>query len=693
MPKFLFITGTLLLLICFLGNEGKSQTTPIAKDSHGVMVLVPRLTMEQFYQLMEKDEGALWEGAHVIALNRGTAAQTTLINEVLTITSGRKAKSEEDSLHWYKSGHAHMEHKFTLPSFYEVKKENEHSTHRAVLGSLGESLQQASVHTSFTGHSHVFEKQNVFAPFFTMNGSGETYGNPFVSVDKREEAPGGYEMNGEKAFQWLRQVQTTYPATWLVVEWGDFYRAYEEKVTSSVEEEMVAKLASFLRQLQKENISLFLLGVGSPTGQEKMIPFANWTADRSLPPASFYSHTVQQPFLGSNIEIAPTISSTYHLSPHPSWQGAPLQRGEMDPREETMERALDGVSHIFHSRAVILSTYIGMLVILLVGSFVHLQYTKRKKSSRWLKHAVLAGMASPVVFVIVPLLFGRELTSIPLYVMNVFVFSLMIGMIFNYFARDLAVWGMSFFLLLILSIDIVLGSPLMKQSYLGFDPLIGARYSGIGNELGGFFVAGSIIFLEPFVREEQISPMGIGFMIAFLILLGAPIFGTNAGVTVAAGCMYLVWVWLIYKQDSSNSYLLFMLLPLGGLVIIGMLWFMQQFGITTHIGRFFQLILEGNWQEVISILQRKMEMNVKIMKHSRWTNLLLTSYVLIVLYILIDNHHQLSKVKQTIVKAGSAGSVFLLLLNDSGVVAAATAMFYLLCARYVWTLQAKLEEK
>lgn len=679
MRKFTYGLWIIFLLCCFLGNEKPL----IAKEAHGVMVLVPRLQMEQFYQLMEKEN--LWEGAHVVALNRGTAAQRTITNEVLTISSGRKAKTDKEQWNWIITGKRSGEKEYMLVPFQVIKKENENTTHRAVLGSLGERLKRAEVHTSFTGHSDVFFERHYFAPFFTMNKEGKTFGNAQASVDKNEQAPGGYEMNGKKALQWLRDEQSKYPATWLVVEWGDFFRGHEEKMTESVEEEMIHRLASFLQQVRNENVSLFLLGVG-PVSEKAMIPFVHWPAGSVATPVNFYSEMVQQPFLGSNMEVAPTIVNTYQLTPPKEWLGA-LRRGTINPTKERMERTLASVAHIYHHRAVILSTYIGILVALLIASFIHLQYMSREKRAIWLKLAVLAGMASPLVFVLVPFVFGRKMTSIPLYVAIVFVSSLLIGMFFYYTTRCFAVWGISFLLILLLSIDIFLDSPAMKQSYLGFDPLIGARYSGIGNELGGFFVAASIIVLEPFMRKKERMVAGIGLMICFLIILGAPTFGTNAGVTIAAGGMYLVWGLYMFQHESTPKYLLFVLLPLGVIMMIGLLWFMQQFGVTTHIGAFFQLIQDGNWQEVFAILQRKLEMNVKIMKYSRWTNLLLTSYVLIVLYILKGNHRHLSKGKETVLKAGTVGSVLLLAFNDSGAVAAATSMFYMLCARYVWTSQ------
>lgn len=66
-----------------------------------------------------------------------------------------------------------------------------------------------------------------------------------------------------------------------------------------------------------------------------------------------------------------------------------------------------------------------------------------------------------------------------------------------------------------------MGGPLMKRSYLGYDPIIGARYYGIGNEFMGVYIGATLLFISHFL---QMKKNGVTFLLPYLFLQGLVLF-------------------------------------------------------------------------------------------------------------------------------------------------------------------------
>ncbi|WP_158738716.1 hypothetical protein [Alteribacillus sp. YIM 98480] len=679
-----FLWMTLIVVVSFpFLSEAKEE-----ENTHVVLVLVPGLSSEGFFGLMEQEDDKLWTNASAIMLNRVTEGRVSPLSETLTLSAGVPAASSNKVFHPPEVQYPinTFENKYTLPVFKEYIKENKKTTHQAELGMLGEILQKNNVHSSFIGHSDFYQETFSFAPFFTVDKFGETAGNREAGVKKEEEAPGGYVMDVEQTVEQINKIQKQYASTWTVVEWGDIYR--QSHPSSKKENEVLGKLRHFITELRTSGHPIFLLGMAPPSESIeqglKMVPFVKW--DEHIPvSSSFYSPTVKQQYLGSSLDAAPSFLKTFDLEAPRKWNGNYLISEEKQGIPSEMKKETAGAAHIHVTRASVLSTYITLLVILLVAGFLYWKGNKQNSTAATfvLKSAVLAGMISPISFTLAPLIFGRGVVSVPIYCAAVSLFSIGSGALAARWGKHRAVWIVSLVMLAVLSFDLFLGASLIQRSYLGYDPLIGARYGGIGNELGGFFTAAAILFLEPFWKKR--SKMIWVWILVFLIILGASLLGKNAGVMLASGLMFFT---LVLKTTTNTNFQPKRLMLSGVCVffgLIGLLWAFQQFGEMSHIGGAFQLMLQGEWGEILSIISRKMQMNVKIIMHSNWTKLLLTSYVIAALYLLFESAQTLKSSQQDVLRAGAMGSVFLLLLNDSGAVAASTSMFFLLCARYVWS--------
>ncbi len=640
------------------------------EEHHAVLVLVPGLSMDEFFQLMSKER--LQHGAAVAGLNRVTADAASPLNELLTLSSGARAKSGLSSMSGWEEKE---ESTYVQSSFSKIRKENKETSYGASPGILGEKLKEAGGTARFAGHSDYVDKQHSYAPFFTVNYKGEARGSRDGVVDKNRTAPGGWLMNVEKTLAWVDKVQHQSPLSWSVIEWGDVYRSHQEGDLFSSPKQL-QPLQHLLIELKKREGTLYLMGVDP--SKENMIPFVEWGHGGSGSMKRLNSATTGQPYLGSSIDAAPTFLRTFQLSLPASWYGSELTPDE-DALLQDVEAEIEGVSVVHTSRAAVLSTYISILILLLAAGFLYGKFHSAEPP-RLINLAVLTGMASPFAFTLLPAVIGRPEMPVAVYAALITAAALGTGGAALMFGRERAAVIISLLLITLLSADLMNGAYAIQRSYLGYDPLIGARYGGIGNELGGFFAAASIVSLEPLLRYKKTAALPM--ILCFIIITGSSALGKNAGITIGSGLMFgSLWMEDLRRAGWKRS------LPAGAAgasALVGALWLLQYTGGPSHIGAAFQQLFLGEWKEIENMITRKIEMNIKIMFHSNWTKLLITSYALASFYLLMEKKNTMRPSQQIVLKVGTAGSIFLLLLNDSGAVAASTSMFYLLCVRYIW---------
>ena len=94
---------------------------------------------------------------------------------------------------------------------------------------------------------------------------------------------------------------------------------------------------------------------------------------------------------------------------------------------------------------------------------------------------------------------------------------------------------------------------------------------------------------------------------------------------------------------------------------------MQLIGMKSHIGLAFERLLSGDFVYIQDMIIRKLTMNYKILRHSNWTLLFASSYVVVAILIWFTRNQLVDERKRLFLQAGVVASVALLFLNDSGV--------------------------
>ncbi|HPF20499.1 MAG TPA: hypothetical protein PLC88_04095, partial [Syntrophomonas sp.] len=239
---------------------------------------------------------------------------------------------------------------------------------------------------------------------------------------------------------------------------------------------------------------------------------------------------------------------------------------------------------------------------------------------------------------------------------------------------------------LMINLDIIMGAPLIKSSLLGYDPMTGARYYGIGNEYMGILIGSSIAvgtaLYEKYKHRLLLFIIAV-FFTSQCYLIAGPTLGANSDGLLTAPVAFLVTFLLLRQVKISFR----AVVGIFGAVLMvaagGTMYDMQRPAeLQTHIGRAANQIAAGGWQEILLIIKRKVGMNIKLIRYTIWSYVFMV--ILLVLSLLLV--HPIGAMRQLRQQYPAVFNGFIgiitaalvaLLVNDSGIVAASTTSIYL----------------
>lgn len=189
---------------------------------------------------------------------------------------------------------------------------------------------------------------------------------------------------------------------------------------------------------------------------------------------------------------------------------------------------------------------------------------------------------------------------------------------------------LSLMMALVAMADQWFGAPLSFASLLGYSPLSGARYYGIGNEAAAALFAASVVGLACLMDEWPDSAFAAamrrwGVPVIAAIVVGtaaAPFLGANVGV-VAWGIVGFGLFWALV-----NGYRPTWRLALVGLLLIVVIVVafsaLDLFGggEQTHLGRALVSAQRGGAVQLWDIVYRKAQTNLRVFTHTNWVYLL-----------------------------------------------------------------------
>ncbi|GAA0352001.1 hypothetical protein [Bacillus horti] len=636
------------------------------------------------------------------------------------------------------------------PLLYKWQNEwEEEQNYRQQPEWLGELLQEQGVYTVAFGNSDIGETKKRRAPMLVMNKEGQAQG--LVSKEILQFTPSfptGYRSDWGKLQEAIDRVWQEHSSTFTVVELGDIermnsmFKEMEKNHFQEVMQQWCFELGQWLQALlNKEAIQPSIMLVSpwvsaeAQEGGRLLAPILFW--EQEQPSGLLTSITTKQTGIVTNLDMAPTILAKFNVQKPLGMVGQPIESISAKRSSDSLVQSLEKLQEsgklsqpfdageelhsekiyindwksdlsymftIYDKRRSVITTFLTTVILTLLASTAYWWFYRYAHGAKVLQWVVGAILLSPLFFLwFTPLI---QYMNEHLWISILFASALCTSFIlYRLLSPSICMAAICLLNATALGWDIVQGSEWMKRSFLGYDAIIGARFYGIGNEYAGILLGASIMGvtslyaglskrLERRLEKKWIYLIltSVGYLI-LLFLVGAPSFGTNAGATLAFLITFPVAQLLLFQYRVKLKQIMIIgSCFLGGFVLF---IFMHLQGEHTHVNTLLQALLQGEWGILFEMINRKWSMNMKLIKVSLWGKVFVTSLFVMLFFFFRDRKTEEDKGEQEIwlngFRAIILGAILLLLINDSGIVAAATTMLYVTFPLIYLKLNEKLE--
>ncbi|NLG84466.1 MAG: hypothetical protein GX493_07670, partial [Firmicutes bacterium] len=234
-------------------------------------------------------------------------------------------------------------------------------------------------------------------------------------------------------------------------------------------------------------------------------------------------------------------------------------------------------------------------------------------------------------------------------------------------------------------VDVIGGSHLLARSLLGYSPLLGARFYGLGNEylgvvLGTVILAGSALYRASSLRNR----LGVAVLFALTALIVAlPCYGANIGGGLTAVLGLGTTYFLLQGRRLGRREALGLLYGTAALLALLILYdLLPGRRETSHLGQLLLRVRVEGLTALWAVLCSKTLVVRRILNYTAWSWVLLGLLLLFPLALAyppgrLAVYFERRGYLVTAVRGMWVTSFIGLLANDSGVVVAATIWIYL----------------
>lgn len=584
-----------------------------------------------------------------------------------------------------------------------IKKLNAENKYSAIPGYLGTLLQNQGFTVEVLGNSDIMNDPQRPAVGLAMNKEGVVAGGNvgYGTLLEDNTFPGGLRTNYDKLLDLATRQKGKTGLT--VVELGDLERLermggyLEESVLQARRVETIKNITAFIStMLDRVNLQRDMVMIVSPTPRGNYLPSSNYLTPvvvlgQDIKPGILTSPTTKRPGIVRNTDLAPTILNYFGIPVPEQMYGRCLQviPGDNDNTLDSLSALYAGLELNYQARPPVLRNYVLVQLVLVFLSLVAIFLPGSNSLMLVLKPLLLAVMAFPIALLMVTLLphYSLAVLVIQLIAITSGIIAIIHLWLKNYENNLAPFIIISLFTSLCIMVDLFMGSPMQKNSLLGYDPIVGARFYGIGNEYMGVLIGSTIIGTTAlanrlFKNNKRALPLIGVYYLVVLYLIAAPQLGTNVGGAIAGTVSFLVTFMLLTGVRFNVKTLIKLVTAVCLLLFVLIFYDLQRpVEYQSHIGRTANLILKGGPGEIINIITRKVNMNIKLLRYTIWSRIFLASLAsLAILFYRPVGIMQSIKSRYPYIYKGFIGvvtaSIMAFLFNDSGVVAAATAMIF-----------------
>lgn len=404
----------------------------------------------------------------------------------------------------------------------------------------------------------------------------------------------------------------------------------------------------------------------APKSSANLTPFTVHSPDNPNEEGLLYSPTTRTRGLLSSADVGPTLLAQLGIDPPPEMQGraASVRPGTV----EAAARLDEQLSFVAEKRLLVWLLVGGAM---LVGSALSILW-KRKASAAYALLVLAALPAGALAVAALPVT-----NAFAVAILTLLLAGMLVGLFWRISGSMAArISGVYLVLSALILADTASGGTLMKFSTLGYDPVYGTRFYGVGNEYAAF-LAGSLTMGVAALAHRRRLPLApvlaVGF--AAIFVLGLPTMGADVGGSLALGLGFGATVGFIREARLRNVALWAAggLLPAAALFLTSGLLFPG----VSHGSR-----AAGGETGLAGIIVRKLLLSLDLLLNPVF--LLLFAAGLVVIFL------GWRRTQGTALGAGLLGATVTALasgaLNDSGILAAIYALAYPVAAAGIFLL-------
>lgn len=703
-----FIILSLIIFVLILANFSYVFAVSEENNSGRVyLIVLNRYSMSDIKKVPQLEK-LVDEGSIGLMNTRGVLDYNGA-DSFLTINSSCKAQTNEAPIEFYNSTdkileiyerrNGNIEGEFDVAniSLNKLNKANENNSYMPYIGALGDNLHEAGLKTAIYGNSDTIETTSRLGALIPMDSKGLIdYGNVDNVLIEDAKYPYGIKTDYDGIMKDIQKLSSD--VSLVVIETGDLDRLnfYKSEVSDDIfqlhRDNILNDINNFIYDLIQNISDNDMIMILSPNASDdgieksKLSPLIIW--GQGVPKGILLSSTTRRDGIVANIDIAPTITN-YLNAPNTNFSGNKIDFCENKNNYEFIKEINEKTNVISKTRSPALITYSSMCIFFIIYSLVILLSGIKIKGSLYKITNTLLTLILiiPIGFIVIPYFITNYLS----FVMSLIIFSLSMLFIFYRFDFIDKLFYISGIIYGIIIIDVITRGNLLRFSVFGYDPIIGARYFGIGNEVVGLLLGNLAVFCEIYSYKEKNGLIPILLFLFSIIVVGYPKLGANVGGTIAIILAFLFYILGVRKTKINFKRIMsFCVIILAAVFIVA---FMDaRFNSNpTHLGRAFISTKTNGFGFLVNIAIRKLLMNIKLVRTSMWMRVLYTGIFSTSLIFILSNrkiNFNINKSRNMYngLNSGVVGSIFGFLVNDSGVVLSSISMIVIIISFMYITL-------
>ena len=580
-----------------------------------------------------------------------------------------------------------------------INNNTEKGTYGSTLGLLGQTLSDNNKKVALLGNSDIVEDNNLVkirnAGLIVMDTIGRVESGNVDDINMKDlSMPYGIRTDYEKL---TKETKTYYEnSDALFIELGDTYRLDEyksnlnEKTYNNMKSEIYSNINTYLEEVFNmvgDNDVLYIVSEFPSkldyNNKRRLSPVIKFTDDKK---GLLESATTRREGIIANLDLGVDILNELGLK-NETMIGRVLNNVEREDNIDYLAGQYEKMVSINNIRSTVVNTFVGIVsaswVIAMIALLCKEKLPHKEKVFIVLKELIKLGLIMPLTLLLSPIFNFKTQSGL---VLGVIITTAILYISGRLLFKDNDIKQMGYYALLTIAlivIDSVIGTYFMKNCIMSYDAIVGARYYGIGNEYEGVTIASAVFALSVLLNYKKI-PKWLTIVLSIIILITSafPSMGANVGGAISECVAYLLFVMLIF--DIKIDFKKIVILGVSAvLLVVAFAALDLIMGTESHLGVFTQQIIQEGPTAIVNTFGRKISMNLKLAKSTVWVNILLTGIAVIGVFIFRPSKHMkhISNKYPMIFKgfiASMVGCLITLLVNDSGIVAAATASIYIL---------------